>query len=307
MDAALLILEVTAPVFVVGLLGWLWTRSGEPFETAFITRIALNVSMPALLFAALARSEFTAQQFLDLAGATFAAFFAAGAVLWVVLRIWGLGTRAWLLALVNGNTGNLGLPMALFAFGEEGLAAAVVIFSVQLVLTFTGGLWLLSGEASPRLVFRQPVLWGLALGIAVKFSGWAPPLFLMRSMDLAGQMAIPLMLMALGVSVARMNVADLGASVLASVLRLIPVTGAALGAAWLFGLEPLLGDALILQMSTPAAVTSYLLAERYGRNAERIAGLVVVSTVVSVFHLPLVLAGMIGPDAGWWAAIYGAH
>lgn len=304
MALALLILEATAPIFLVGALGWVWMRAGQPFPTDFTTRLALNASMPALLFAALARSEFTMEEFLALSGATLAAFVAATAVTYAALRALGLGTRAWLLALVNGNTGNLGLPLALFAFGEEGLAAAVVVFCVQMVLTFTGGLWLLSGEASARDILRQPVLYGMAAGLAVKFSGIEAPLAIMRSVDLAGQMAIPLMLMALGVSVARMNVADLGASFVASVLRMVPVLGAGLGAAWAFGLPAALGNALILQLATPAAVTSYLLAERYGRNAERVAGLVVVSTVLSVFYLPAVLALMLGEDGGWLATLF---
>jgi len=305
MALALLILEATAPIFLVGALGYLWLRSGQAFNTDFTTRIALNASMPALLFAALARSEFTVEEFLALSGASLVAFLGATLVTFGALRALGLGTRAWLLALVNGNTGNLGLPMALFAFGEEGLAAAVVIFCVQMVLTFTGGLWLLSGETSIRDVLRQPVLYGMAAGLAVKFADVEVPLAIMRSLDLAGQMAIPLMLMALGVSVARMNVADLWASFVASILRMIPVLGAAFGAAWLFALPPLLGNALILQLATPAAVTSYLLAERYGRNAERVAGLVVVSTLLSVFYLPGVLALMLGDNGGWLAQYYG--
>jgi predicted permease len=106
-------------------------------------------------------------------------------------------------------------------------------------------------------------------------------------------MAIPMMLITLGVAVARLETKAMGQAVLLSVVKLLICGGAGWGAAVWFGLDPVAVGVLIVQLATPVAVTSYLLAEKYGANAQPVAGLVVASTLLSVLALPLILAFVI--------------
>lgn len=297
MDMVIQVLEIVAPVFLLGLVGFVWVRSGHEYRVDFVTRISFSISVPALLFSALAKAQLDPDAFARLAGASALAYLAAGLALWLLLRIAGLSARTWLAPLTFGNTGNVGLPVALFAFGEAGLAQAAVIFAVMACLSFTIGVWIVSGGGSPKEAARQPIFYGAALGMVCALTGWQPPLFVMRSLELAGQMAIPLMLVTLGVSVARLTVRGTGPAIVLSVMRIGVCGVAGWAAAEALGVEVAGMHSLVLQMIMPVAVTSYLMAERYAAEPERVAGAVVVSTLISVAAIPLALLWML-PGAG---------
>ncbi len=117
----------------------------------------------------------------------------------------GLNRRTYLAPLIFGNTGNLGLPLALFAFGDEGLSYAVVVFAIMAIWSFTFGIWLVAGAGSFGKVLREPLVWATLLGGLFLWQDWQTPLFLTNTLELIGQMAIPLMLITLGVAVARLD------------------------------------------------------------------------------------------------------
>lgn len=289
MGLSAMVLEVLAPVFALAVAGAVWVRSGLSFPADFVSRLALVLATPPLLFVTLARAELDAARVGALVGAALLAYALAGAAIWAGLRLTGRPARVWLVPLVNGNTGNLGLPVALFALGEPGLAAAIAVFAVQAVMTFTVGLWIASGEPSPRAALRQPIFYGALAGFAAGLMDWAPPLAVMRTLELVGQLSIPLMLLALGASVARMRVRGAGEAAALTFLRLIPCGLAGWAAAEAFGLEPVSYQVLILQMLMPAAVTSLMLAQRYELAPERIGPLVAVSNLLAAGYLAVAL------------------
>ena len=108
-----------------------------------------------------------------------------------------------------------------------------------------------------------------------------------------GQMAIPLMLLTLGVAVGRLKPQQLGRAVWLTALRVVLCTAIGWAVASAFGLEPVAAAVLILQISTPIAVTTYMLAAKYGADSDAVAGLVIVSTLISVASLPITLAFLI--------------
>ena len=298
MDVVLLVLGITAPVFVLGAAGFVWARSGVEFPTAFVTRLSFTLSVPCLIYGALAQAELDHEVLKDLALGSLAAYVLAAIGLWILLRLERLSTRTYLAPLVFGNTGNVGLPVALFAFGEQGLVYAVVIFAVMAMLSFTVGVWVVSGGGSPKEALKQPIFYGAALGLASNIFGVAPPEWAMNTIRLIGQMAIPLMLLTLGVSVARLSVRGVGRALVLSVLRLAFCGAAAFAAALAFEMETLAAQSLVLQLIMPVAVTSYLMAERYHAEPVEVAGLVVVSTILAIVVTPVALGIMLGPSAG---------
>ena len=131
------------------------------------------------------------------------------------------------------------------------------------------------------------------LGLLFLWQDWQTPRFLTNTLELIGQTAIPLMLITLGVAVARLSPGRLGRSVWLSVAKAVICVAAAWATGLWFDLPPVPFAVLVLQVATPVAVTSYLLAEKYGADADAVAGLVVVSTVLSVGLIPLILAFVI--------------
>jgi hypothetical protein len=289
----LTVLSIVAPVAVLGVIGYVWVRFGFEYRLEFVTRLSMTLAVPCLIFVALMNSTVAPGALATVSLAAAAAYGALTLVFAVFTQVLGLDRRTYLAPLIFGNTGNLGLPLALFAFGDAGLGFAVVIFAVMVIFSFTFGVWVVAGGGSPTRLLREPAMWGTVLGALFLWQGWQTPLWLTRSLELVGQMAIPLMLITLGVAVARLSVARIGAAVWLSLVRSAICLAVAYGAGLAFGLPSTALAVLILQVTTPVAVTSYMLAEKYGADADAVAGLVIVSTLLSVVTLPLTLGFLI--------------
>jgi len=289
-NLALTVLEITAPVFVLAAIGYAWVRLGVEYKVDFVTRLAMTLSVPCLIFTALMKTQIEPAALTALSLAAVAAYGAVTLAMVVLARLAGLDMRAYVAPLIFGNTGNLGLPLALFAFGETGLGYAVVVFAIMAIWSFTFGIWLVAGRGAFGKVLREPLLWGTLLGGLFLWQGWETPRVLTRTLELIGQMAIPLMLITLGVAVARLTPGRISQAVVLSVAKLVVCVALAWAVGLWFELDKIAFGVLVLQIGTPVAVTSYLLAEKYGADAQAVAGLVVVSTVLSVFALPAMLA-----------------
>ncbi|WP_299027313.1 AEC family transporter [uncultured Sulfitobacter sp.] len=290
MNLTLTVLEIVAPVFLLAAVGFTWVKLGFEYRINFVTQLATTLAVPCLIFTALMQTQIAPAALTALSLASVVAYLGVTVAAAVLVRLTGLNTRTYLAPLIFGNTGNLGLPLALFAFGEEGLSYAVVVFAIMAIWTFTFGIWLVAGAGSFGKVLREPLVWATLLGGLFLWQDWQTPTFLTNTLELIGQMAIPLMLITLGVAVARLSPQGIGRAIVLSMVKLALCVGIAWLAALAFDLDRIAFGVLVLQVATPVAVTSYLLAEKYGADAQAVAGLVVVSTLISVGALPLLLA-----------------
>jgi len=287
-DLSLQIANILAPGMFLAIIGLLWAKKGPAFPLDFVSTLVLNVSMPALLFHTLATSvvPIAALWYMALAALVIHIIFTVIAVL--VLK---MANKDWRLCItyVVGNTGNLGLPVCFFAFGEEGLAYAMTFFSVQCILLFSLGDAILAGSASIVRILRSPIIHAIWIGVLVRYLGWQPPEILMQSTQLLGQIVIPLMLITLGVSLASMRATTLHMTVLWSLLRTGLAVIVGFGVAELMGLQGVARGVLIIETVVPVAVFNYLLAVKHGRDASEVSGLILVTHIGAIFYLPLVL------------------
>lgn len=290
MNLSVTVLQIVAPVFLLGAIGFGWVKLGFEYRVEFVTRLAMTLAVPCLIFTALMKSTVDMASLSALTLASVAAYAVITLIAALALRAGGFEQRTYLAPMIFGNTGNLGLPLALFAFGEAGLEFAVVVFAVMAILSFTFGVWIVSGGGSVTKALREPVVAATLLGALFLWQGWQTPLFLTNALELIGQMAIPMMLITLGVAVARLTPGRMTQAVWMSLLKLILCVAIGWGVGHWFQLQPIALAVLIVQLATPVAVTSYLLAEKYGGDADAVAGLVVASTVMSVAAIPLLLA-----------------
>lgn len=293
MTIILTVLATIAPVFLLALVGFVWVKAGFEYRVEFVTRLSMTLSVPCLIFVALMNSQVSAAALTALSLASLVAYAALTVVFWLMLRVTGLRMSTYLAPLIFGNTGNLGLPLALFAFGNEGLGYAVVVFAVMAILSFTVGIRMVAGQGSLLRLVQEPMVAGTVLGALFLWQGWHTPAWLTNTLQLAGQLAIPLMLITLGVAVARLHPSDFVRPLILSILKAVLCTAIGWGVGWAFGLSPIALAVLVLQVATPVAVTSYLLAEKYNADAEKVASLVVVSTLLSVITIPLTLAAFL--------------
>ncbi len=295
MNLVLTVLEIVAPVFLLGAIGYVWIRLGLEYRTQFVTQLAMTLGVPCLIFVSLMNTRIDPAALTAVSMAAVVAYAAVTVLSAALLWVAKIDMRTYLAPIIYGNTGNVGLPLAYFAFGDEGLGFAVVIFAIMAVYSFTFGIWLVSGGGSLKKVISEPLVAATILGLIFLWQGWETPRFLTNTLTLIGQMAIPLMLITLGVAVARLHPAGLGRAIWLSAAKAAICIAIAWVAGRWFELDPVPFAVLVLQVATPVAVTSYLLATKYSGEdeAQAVAGLVVVSTLMSVALIPAILAVVI--------------
>jgi predicted permease len=281
---------VLAPVFVMAGLGYGWRLTGAPFDMPFVTRIIMYVAGPCLVFTSLSQLTLPLSQFWAMVGAMIVVTLAVAGLSALLIWILKLPQRSFLPALTLGNTGNLGLPLCLFAFGEQGLGLAVAIYVTNSLLQFTFVPLLHTRVSMLRTLFSTPMLYGAVAGLSVEHLDVRVPTWLADTLEAIGGLLIPLMLMALGNTVGGLKAHNLPRALGLGSARLVISFVVAVSVSFALGLSGVAQGVLVLQGAMPAAVFSYLFAARYDRDADDIAGIVLVSTLLGALTLPLLVS-----------------
>jgi hypothetical protein len=281
---------VLAPVFVMAGLGYGWRLTGAPFDMPFVTRIIMYVAGPCLVFSSLSQLTLPLAEFWAMVAAMIVVTLSVAGLSAALIRILKLPQRSFLPALTLGNTGNLGLPLCLFAFGEEGLGLAVAIYVTNSLLQFTFVPLLHTRVSVLRTLLSTPMLYGAVAGLAVVLTDVRVPMWLADTLEAIGGLLIPLMLMALGNTVGGLKAHNLPRALGLGSARLIISFVVAVGVSYALGLTGVARGVLVLQGAMPAAVFSYLFAARYDRDADDVAGIVLVSTLLGALTLPLLVS-----------------
>ena len=284
------VLEVVTPVFLLAAIGYFWVKLGFEYRVEFVTRLAMTLAVPALVFTSLTQNTINPKFLTEMIIVVCMAYAVVSVLALIFTFIFKLDLRTFLMPLISGNTGNLGLPLCFLAFGNDGLGYAVIVFAFTSIVAFTFGLWVVSGTRSFKQPLKEPLVPATILGLLFMFYGWETPKILTNSLNLISQMAIPLMLITLGVAVARLKTQLAFKTLGISISKIMIGTIAGITVGYQFSIPYEAFAVLIIQMSMPVAVTSYLLAEKYGANSEAVAGLVVISTFLTTFTTPVVLS-----------------
>ena len=266
---------------------------GRRFDTDLISDLIMTIGAPCLVFSSLVTIEIESDTLVAMAGATALAIVVMGVIAAGVLLAFRLPLTTFLAPMTLPNTGNMGLPICLFAFGDEGLALGVCVFAITATTQFTVGMWVWSGEVSARQLLQTPVTLAALLAIAVLAADLSPPRFVLRTTQILGGFTIPLMQFTLGVSLARLELGHIPKTLSLSIFRLALGVAVGAGVAEWFGLEGAARGVLILDCAMPVAVFNYLMAERFDRSPSEVTGTVVLSTLLALGTLPLLLAWLI--------------
>lgn len=281
---------ILLPVFGLAAVGYGWRLTGVPFERDFVTRLIMNVSAPCLIVDSLASVDLPLADFLTMLFASAVLLALVAAASYGALRVLGISLRSYLPSVAVGNTGNMGLPLCLFAFGEPGLALGIAVYVLNSVAQFTLTPLVQSREPALRTLATTPVVYGAIAGMAVLATDAVLPEWLGATIGLLGDLLIPLMLIALGHTLGGLRVRRMPFALGMSALRLALTFAATFVVGELFALDGVARGVLVLQGVMPAAVFNYLFAARYGREPEDVAGIVLVSTLLTAALLPAIVA-----------------
>ncbi len=280
---------IMLPVLTMIGVGWLYARRHAPDMSA-INRVNMDLFAPALIFTALAGRDFSIHDNRWLLAASALIVLGSGVLAFGVARAARVSARTFVPPMMFNNCGNMGLPIALLAFGQAGLGPAVAMFVVSNAIHFTLGARIVDPRASVRQLVLTPMNLATVAGFAVAATDLPRPEIVMSSLKLVGDAMIPLMLFALGVRMVSVNRSSWRIGLLGALA--CPLTGLAIA----FAIDPLLPlDAdqrglMYIFASLPPAVLNFMVAERYNREPGKVAAIVLVGNVASVVFVPIGLA-----------------
>ena len=243
--------------------------------------MVLLVATPCLVFSTLTSLDIGGDTLLKMALSAALCVATAGLLGLLILKLAGMSYRTFLPSLMMPNSGNIGLPLVLLAFGETGLALGVSYFFVIALLQYTVGAAISSGHYRLRDLANQPLVYSIAMVGIVVATGVQVPEVLATTTELFGGMMIPAMMILLGTSLARLTVSDLKPAVVIAIARLAIGLPTALIVIALLSLTGVEAGTVFLLATMPTAIVNYVFAERYRPDARLVAGAVVVSTLLT--------------------------
>lgn len=282
------VLITIVPVFSVIAVGYA-LAGRRSLHLPTLADLALLVACPALIFSVLAETAVDPRQWSAMVGGTVWIATGTGLLALAYSAASGAGRRGLLLPSVFWNAGNMGLACARLAFGPEGLAAAAIVFVTMSVLTSTVGIWIAKGENGLREVLRLPLAYAGVGGVALALTDTALPRIVMEPIEMLGAVAIPLMLLNLGIQLRTLKVTDLVHALAAVGIRLGGGVALALLFVNLFGIGGVDRRVLVLHSVMPAAVINVVLAQRYAADPGLVASSIVLGTLLSLLSIPAVL------------------
>lgn len=283
------ILAIVFPVFAIIGIGWWYGRVKRP-DIGVTNRISMDVLVPALVFAALASKEFDFAHYGQLAAAGAAVVLGSGLLAWPVARLLKVDARTFVPPMMFNNSGNMGIPLIVLAFGEAAIGAAVILFLVEMVLHFSLGPTLLGHRMRLLQWLKTPVMAATILGVAVSLTHTALPDPLYTAIRMLGDASIPMLLFALGVRLNQVTFRDWHIGLASGIVS--PATGLimVLVVTPFLDLDPTLQAILLVFGALPPAVLNVLMAEQYRQEPERVASIVLLSNLASLAVMPAVLA-----------------
>ena len=283
------ILGIILPVFTIVALGFFYARRAKP-DMAPVNRISMTILAPALVFSALASKSFDVAENARLMIGALGIVVGSGLLAWPVARAMRVDSRTFVPPMMFNNCGNMGLPLAVLAFGDAGFPAMVALFAISNLLQFTLGTWLVDHRARFRNLLANPMVWSTFLGFA--FALTRPPLpdWLMQAIRITGDGLIPLMLISLGARLAEVHWSDWRLGVVGGVV--CPVTGIlmALLLAPVLGLDARQQGLLLLFGCLPPAVLNFMVAEQFGQEPAKVASIVLIGNMLAVAFVPIGVA-----------------
>ena len=283
------IFNIVLPILAIVMLGYFYGRRHAP-DMAAANKLNIEIFVPALIFDVLSGKEFDLGEYQLLAVGGVAVIFGSGLLAWPLARLLNYQFKTFVPPMMFNNSGNMGLPLALFAFGEAALPAAVVLFIIENTLHFSVGIKMLDNRSSIIGLLKTPLLIATFAGLVVAVMHIEVPEALAIPIEMVGQVSIPLMLFALGVRLIHIDWRGWRIGVAGALFR--PLSGIliALAMGTLFSLDDTQFAMLVVFGALPPAVLNYMLAERFDQEPEQVASIVMIGNLASLAVIPTVLA-----------------
>ncbi len=292
---------IVLPILLVAGGGFILRRTGIVTDSRPLARLTLYIFSPALVLSSISRSKLSDGDLVSLFLLALLVAIVMGAICWLLARLFHfdrLLTAAFLLSVMFVNAGNMGIPFNQFAFGDEGTSRAAIFFVANSILANVLAIFIASSghkgwKDSAMAVVKMPLVYASALGLILNRTGLVLPEGIARSVDIAANAAVPVMLIMLGLELAKARLTEsIGPTVLATGLKLIVTPVVALVLAALLGLTGLTRAVGVLEASMPTAVVVSIIAVEFDARPDFVTGVILLTTLGSMITLVLLLLGL---------------
>lgn len=289
---------IVVPIFTVAAIGFLLAKRGIVTEQRPLARVSLYFFSPALAFVSLSKSTVNTADVVSIVIFVVIMAVTVGALGFGIARVLKfdrLMTSAFLLSILFVNAGNYGIPLVQFAFGTEGVARAAIYFAANSVLTNTLAVYIATaGHSNMRkslvAVSKMPLAYAALAGLVFNTMGWTLPGPIGQGIELAAAAALPVMLVNLGLELARAKLQDYEWNVFLAVgIKLLVSPLIALGLAAALGMTGLTRSVSVLEAAMPTAVMASIIATEFQARSAFVTSVVFVSTLGSTITLTLLL------------------
>jgi predicted permease len=280
--------EIVAPIIIIVLVGYCYARDKKPsMDSANSANI--DVFVPFLILGVFTSQPIIISEYTNLM--LIVAFITLIPGLLTALVTPFLKVRWKTLAppMMFKNSGNLGIPLMLLTFGTDALPAIIMMFIVENTLHFSVGIWILKPQAHVLSFLKQPMMLATIVGVSISVLGISLPQWMVTSFELLGDIAIPLMLFALGVRLIDLDIAGWRLGIAGAILS--PLLGliAAVPFIFMFELPKEQWQMVWIFAALPPALLNYLVAERFQQEPDKVASIVMFANAASIFIIPTVL------------------
>lgn len=290
------------PILLISGTGFLLSKAFH-IETRNLGRIIFYIFYPVMVLDLLIRNKLSFSAILGISGLAISVMLVTGLITLMIGRAFKLERPvllAILLACMFTNSGNYGLPLISFAFGEDALAYATIYYiAVALVFNTLGVLIASMGRMNFKDaiigLFKIPTTYSILIALIIIKTGWVMPAPLQRSISLLAGGAIPCMLILLGMELQRAQWSrNILAISIATFIRLIIGPFIGWGLSFLFGLKGPARQAGVTDAALPTAVMTTILATEYNLQPSLVTSIVFTSTILSPLTLTPVLFFLMG-------------
>jgi len=282
------LVQTVIPIFSIILVGYAIGKYKKVDIQAFVDLI-VYIAGPCLIFASISRSDINLTDFTTIAGAALAIILIMALATSLIFKLTNSDKKGLYLPMVFGNTSYLGYPVALFAFGMDGLSRAVVYDMMNSLVVFSLGIYIVHHKNELQEAFKVPLLYAVVIGLVVNLLQIPVPDLVFTPIELIGMITIPLALLVLGYKLTEIKISAAKIAILASVFRIGGGVLVALAIINLLSIDGLVKDIIVLQAAMPSAVMAMILAAKYNRDASLVASVVLITTVLSMISIPIIL------------------
>jgi malate permease and related proteins len=280
------------PVFILSFLGLVFGKFRK-IDLSSISEYIIYVATPCLILSSLSKKHIDIVIAGNVLVSVCLIMLFSSVIAMVIIKKLDLHYQTYLPPVLFANTGNMGLPIVYYAFGDEGLTIAILYMVSTTILHYSAGIMIFNLKRSPFELLKLPLIYSAVLGLVISVSGIKLPLSIDRAVTLAGEASIPTMIFALGYKLADLKITNIPLSLLFGSLRIFLGAIFALLVVHLLGIKDLVANVIILQATMPPAVFNFVLAAKYNLNSQIVASVILAGTLISIITLPLIIAYLI--------------